>query len=139
MILRNHRATIEAQDTPERVALIVRPGCHGWRAPPPRRPTPSPCLPDGGLRREDPASRRNRILGRAPTARRVTIEEGPEPAIAHAHGRLHPRRRRRTGAPVSLLASGGIQKTSEGVRTSKGSQGLLSYLPGSRSYLAERR
>src|ERR1700689_2900784 len=127
MILRNHRATIEAQDTPDRVALILRPCFHGWRPSPPRRSTPSPCLPGGGLRREDPASRRNRILERAPTARRVTIEEWPEPAIAHAHGRVHPRRRRRTGAPVSLLASGWIQKTSEGVRTSTGSQDLLSY------------
>src|SRR5580700_4958638 len=111
MIPRNHRATIEAQDTPERVALIVRSCCHGRRAPPPRRPTPSPYLPCGGLRREDPASRRNRILGRGPTARRVTIEEGPEPAIAHAHGQVHPRHLRQTGAPVSLLASGWIQKT----------------------------
>src|SRR5437660_8757321 len=109
MILRNHRATIEAQDTPERVALIVRPCCHGWRAPPPRRPTPSPCLPGGGPRREDPASRRNRIPGRAPTARPVTREEAPQPAIAPARERAHPPRRRRTGAPVSWLASGWIQ------------------------------
>src|SRR5579864_3774084 len=132
MILRNRRTTIEARDIPERFALIVRPCCHGWRAPLPLRPTPSPCLPGGGLRREDPASRRNRIPGPAPTAHRATIEEGPEPAIAHAHVRLHPRQRRRTGAPVSLLASGWIQKTSEGVRTSTGSQDLLSYLLVSR-------
>src|SRR5579864_8769495 len=101
MILRNRRTTIEARDIPERFALIVRPCCHGWRAPPPRRPTPSPCHPDGGLRREDPASRRNRILWRAPTARRVTLEEGREPEIAHAHGPVPPRRWPRTGAPVS--------------------------------------
>src|ERR1700691_2510176 len=132
MILRSRRATIEARDTLARVHLLVPPCCHAWRAPPPRRPTPSPCLPGAGLRREDPASRRNRIPGRAPTARRVTTEEGPEPAIAHAHGRVHPRRRRRTDAPVSWLASGWIQKMSEGVRTSTGSQDLLSYLPVSR-------
>ena len=114
------------------VASIARRCCRGWRAPPLRRPTQGPCLPGGAPPREDPASRRSHILGRAQVGHLAAIEEGSAPVVEREHGPEHRRPRWRTGGPVSLPASGWTQRMSERAKTSMGSQVLLSYLPVSR-------
>ena len=129
---RNRRARIEAQDTPEPVALN-RSTLLSWMARSASAAAHSRPLPS----RRSTAARRscqpaNRIPGRAQAGHLAAIEEGSEPAVGRVHGPEHRGRRRPPGGPVSLPASGWTQRMSERVKTSTGSQDLLSYVPVSR-------